>query len=143
VGARRLTIFTSGTSFSLTRRVLTLYGISSDSDDDSAYSSMFIRRVGVFILTDIGVVIHFTCGIDTDIGGADGIGCKGISSLDILVGIGVSFFRPKSLTKAVLNRVSPTLPLLGFSQILYKNIGRVEQAKRSNNNVPNSQKIDT
>ncbi len=120
VGARRLTIFTSGTSFSLTRRVLMLYGISSDSDDDSAYSSMLIRRVGVFILTDIGVVIHFTCGIGTDIGGADGIGCKGISSLDILVGIVVSFFRPKSLTKAVLNRVSPTLPLLGFSQILYK-----------------------
>ena len=120
MGPRRFTIFTSGTSFSLTRRVLIVYGISSDSDDDSAYSSMLIRRVGVFILTDIGVVIHFTCGIDMDIGGADGIGCKGISSLDILVGKVVSFFRPKSLTKAVLNRVSLTPPLFGFSQILYK-----------------------
>ncbi len=120
VGARRLTIFTPGTSFSLTRRVLIVNGISSDSDDDSAYSSMLMRRVGVFILTDIGAVIHFTCGIGTDIGGADGIGCKGISSLDILVGIVGSFLRPKSLTKAVLNRVSPIRPLFGFSQILYK-----------------------
>ena len=120
VGARRFTIFTSGTSLYLTRRVLIVNGISSDSDDDSAYSSMLIRRVGVFIFTDIGAVIHFTCGIGTDIGGADGIGCKGISSLDILVGIVGSFLHPKSLTKAVRNRVSPTRPLFGFSQILYK-----------------------
>ncbi len=69
MGARRFTIFTSGTSFSLTRRVLIVYGISSGSDDDKEYSSMLIRRVGVFILTDIGVVIHFTCGINTDMGG--------------------------------------------------------------------------
>ncbi len=120
VGARRLIIFTSGTSFSVTRRVLIVNGISSDSDDDSAYSSMLIRRVGVLILTDVGAVIHFTCGIGTDIGGADGIGCKGISSLDILVGIVGSFFRPKNLTKAVRNHVSPTRPLFGFSHILYK-----------------------
>jgi hypothetical protein len=78
-----------------------VYGISSDSDDDSAYSSMFIRRVGILLFAVIGVVIHFTCGrLGIDMGGgADGIGCRGISSLDILVGIGVSFFRPKSLTR--------------------------------------------
>ncbi len=87
VGARRFTTFTSGTSLNLNRRVLIVNGISSDSDDDSVYSSMLIRRVGVFIFTDIGAVIHFTCGIGNDMGGADGIGCKGISSLDILVGI--------------------------------------------------------
>jgi hypothetical protein len=95
-GARRLITRTSGTSFILTGRRLLSYGISSASDDDSAYSSMFIRRVGTLLFTDIGVVTHFTCGrlgIDRG-GGADGIGCKGISSLDILVGLGVSFFRP-------------------------------------------------
>jgi hypothetical protein len=86
----------SGTSFSLTWRELLVYGISSASDDDSAYSSMFIRRVGILLFTDIGVVTHFTCGrLGIDMGGADAIGCKGISSLDIFVGIGVSFFVQK------------------------------------------------
>jgi hypothetical protein len=69
VGAWRFMIFTSGTSLNLNRRVLIVNGVSSDSDDDSAYSSMLIRRVGVFIFKDTGAVIHFTCGIGTDMGG--------------------------------------------------------------------------
>ncbi len=86
---------------------------------------MFIRLAGVFLFKETGVVRHCTGGKD-DMYGAVGIVCIGISSLVVVAGIFVSgifvsFCLPQSLTKSVLNLVSPCLLLSGFfPQILYR-----------------------